>query len=123
MRVTGMRGMGKTVMLNELGRIALDAGWLVVDETADEGLCGRILESLAPKSRLKSWTVGPSVLGVSLGSFEMERASLSLREAISANLEKETGVLIALDEVQDASLGEVRSLAVAVQHMIREGQT
>ena len=45
-----MRGTGKTVLLNELGRIAADRGWRVVEETASPGFCGRILESLTPRA-------------------------------------------------------------------------
>lgn len=121
MRITGMRGMGKTVMLNELGRVARNFGWTVVDETAEPGLCERMLNRLMPKTRMKAVRVGPNVLGVGLGSVEFERSSLSLREAITGLLSKsDSGLLITLDEVQDASLDEVRALAVAVQHMIRE---
>ena len=121
MRITGMRGMGKTVMLNELGRVARESGWTVVDETAEEGFCRRLLERVRPKTWVKSFSVEPNVLGVSLGGVELERASLSLREAMAAALEKrDSGLLITLDEVQDASLDEMRALAVAVQHVIRE---
>jgi chromosomal replication initiation ATPase DnaA len=37
MRISGMRGMGKTVMLNEIGSQARRLGWDVIDETASEG--------------------------------------------------------------------------------------
>ena len=119
-RVSGMRGTGKTVLLNELGRIAADRGWRVVEETASPGFCGRILESLTPRARVRSLKAEPSVLGFSLGGIEVERASLSLREAMAKTLEScKGGLLITLDEVQDASLEETRALAVAVQHIIR----
>ena len=48
MRITGARGMGKTVMLNELGRIARARGWLVIDEVASPGFCSTKLKSSAP---------------------------------------------------------------------------
>ena len=122
MRVTGMRGMGKTVMLNELGKITRDLGWTVVDETAEPGLCERIYNRLAPKTQVRSVNLGPNVLGVGLGSVEFERSSLSLREAMTTLLARtHHGLLITLDEVQDATIDEVRSLSIAVQHMIREG--
>lgn len=121
MRITGTRGMGKTVMLNELGRVARNFRWTVLDETAEPGLCERILNRLVPKTRMKAVQVGPNVLGVGLGSVEFERSSLSLREAMADLLSKSGGgLLITLDEVQDASFDEVRALAVAVQHMIRD---
>lgn len=121
MRITGMRGMGKTVMLNEIGRRAKELGWLVIDETASEGFCERILAAAAPKERVTSVTAGPSILGVSLGSIEIDRAALSLRDTLRAAAEKGgTGLLITLDEVQDASLNEMRALSVAIQHEIRD---
>lgn len=120
-RVSGMRGMGKTVLLNEFGRIATERGWVVVEETASAGFCGRILEALSPRTRVKGFKAEPSVLGVSLGGIEVERASLSLRDVMGKVLEsRKGGLLITLDEVQDASLEETRALAVAIQHMIRD---
>ncbi len=120
-RVSGMRGMGKTVLLNEFGRIAAERGWTVIDETASAGFCARILDELTPRTRVKGFKAEPSVLGFSLGGVEVERASLSLREAMAHELEStKGGLLITLDEVQDASLEETRALAVAIQHMIRE---
>lgn len=121
MRITGMRGMGKTVMLNEIGLRAREMGWSVIDETASPGFCDRILASAKPDARVRSVTAGPSILGMSLGSVEIERAALSLRGALEGLTSKKgAGLLITLDEVQDASLEEVQALAVAIQHVIRD---
>ena len=52
MRLTGARGMGKTVMLNELGNVARERDWLVIDDAASDaggtypasiGRCTRII--------------------------------------------------------------------------------
>ena len=121
MRIAGMRGMGKTVMLNEIGRRAREMGWAVIEETASPGFCDRILASATPGARVRSVVAGPAVLGVSLGSVEMERVALSLRDALTALASKRGGgLLVTLDEVQDASLEEMRALAVAIQHVIRD---
>lgn len=121
MRITGMRGMGKTVMLNEIGRQAREMGWSVIDETASPGFCDRILESAMPGARVRGVTAGPSVLGVTLGSVEIERTALSLRKALEGQAsKKDGGLLVTLDEVQDASLEEMRALAAAIQHVIRD---
>ena len=121
MRITGMRGMGKTVMLNEIGRRAREMGWSVIDETASEGFCERILSAASPDSRVRGVTASPSILGVSLGSIEIDRAALSLRTALEDVIAHNgRGLLITLDEVQDASLDEMRALSVAIQHLIRE---
>lgn len=121
MRVSGMRGMGKTVLLNEIGSYARALGWTVLDETASEGFCDRLLAAANPDRRVGRITAGPSILGVSLGTVELDRATLSLREALGALAKRDnSGVLITLDEVQDASLDEMRALSVAIQHIIRE---
>ena len=44
-RITGPRGSGKTVLLTELGDIARESGWEVIDETASKGFCSRIAEA------------------------------------------------------------------------------
>ena len=51
MIITGPRGCGKTVMLTELGSIAKQHHWDVVDETASEGLCDRLIARIAPDPR------------------------------------------------------------------------
>lgn len=119
MRLTGARGMGKTVMLNELGRIARQRGWLVIDEVASTGFCTRILDRLTPRSHVGSMRVRPSILGISLGEIEIERASLTLRETMEDRLKSnKAGLLITLDELQDTSIDEIRALAVAIQQVI-----
>ena len=54
MRLTGARGMGKTVMLNELGNVARERDWTVIDEIASTGFCTRILERLTPRNQIGS---------------------------------------------------------------------
>ena len=121
MRITGMRGMGKTVMLNEIGSRVRTMGWDVIDETASDGLCERVLEAASSGGRVSSVVAAPSVLGVSLGSVEIDRASLSLRAALGELIHRNgKGLLITLDEVQDATLDEMRALSIAVQHLIRD---
>lgn len=118
MRISGMDGMGKTVMLNELGILASQAGWTVVDETANGSFTQRILERL----RRSDWSravVEPDILGVKIGSVQIDNRDVSLRDAL-LQCAQSTGILITLDEVQDASLEETRELAVAIQHVIRE---
>lgn len=118
MRITGMRGMGKTVMLNELAAIARTRGWRVVAETASEGFVQRILSCLEPALTMNA-TFEPEMLGFKLGSVELAKAELSLRESMEKAARAGKGLLITLDEVQDASMEEIRTLAVAVQHLIR----
>ena len=123
MRITGPRGSGKTVLLTELGDMARDEGWEIIDETARAGLCERIARAALEK---------PSAelsLDVHLGlaDFHMEKGGAegaTLREALSQKAGELTrqrrGLLITLDEVQDADIGEMKELAAVVQHLIRE---
>lgn len=121
MRITGARGMGKTVMLNALGNEARDKGWTVLEETASPGFCERLLAEATPRKQIRRVSANPSLFGISIGEIDVERASLSLRDAFGMAAQKSGhGILVTLDEVQDASIDEMRALAVAVQHVIRE---
>lgn len=130
MRVTGARGIGKTVLLTEFGRIARGRGWDVVDETASAGFSRRLLDRLVPVKPSLSATVGPSlkVAGVelSLGEARLEsgRMPLTLREAMGTRLDdlerKHVGLLITVDEAQAAPRDEMIAIATSVQHLIRE---
>lgn len=136
MYVTGARGVGKTVMLNALGDLARERGWLVIDETAESMFMPRLIEALEPSGgKIGSVTLpsaSMSVAGVpvgaevSLGSvgFNAPERALDFRRAMVERLgkleRKNRGILITLDEVQASSLQEMRSLATAVQHLIRE---
>lgn len=136
MYVTGARGVGKTVMLNALGDLARKRDWLVIDETAESMFMPRLIEALAPSNgKISSVTLpsasmsitGTPVGGsVSLGSvgFDAAEHALDFRRAMTERLDKlerkNRGILITLDEVQASSLSEMRSLATAVQHLIRE---
>lgn len=132
MRISGIRGMGKTVLLQELCRIARDRNWLVVNETASEGLCERVLQRVVAATAKPGLTIDatlrPSIqLGgarVTLGEAHVATGAVdssTLRAAFSTYLETHReGLLIAIDEVQDASLDEIRDIAIAFQHEIGE---
>lgn len=138
--VTGARGVGKTVMLNALGDIARNRGWYVIDETAEVGFLSRLIQELLdrPETRISKYELpsgGFAVPGAgiqaSLGfgsvEFQQDNQVLDIRHAIVNRLdrlkESEQGVLITLDEVQPSSLPEIRSLAIGIQHLIREKGT
>ena len=116
MRIAGVRGTGKTVLLDECARLAQSRGWTVIKEVATEGLCQRILEQLQPKFQAKHARFEPTVAGISIGSIDIERIGPSLRDAMRQTISKNgNGLLITLDEVQDAELDEVRTLSIAIQ--------
>lgn len=123
MRISGPRGSGKTVLLTELGDIARDKGWVVVDETAGKGLVDRIIERL-----VRQLPEANASMDIDLG-FIKAHAGVSSGAGgagIRAVLEEaagrigKKGVLVTVDEVQDADKGEMAAISQAVQHLIRE---
>lgn len=129
---TGARGFGKTVMLNAIAdRIQDEFQWLVVHETATPGFLDRLVRAV---TRLAAPESGRSITGVTLPSFlggggvELSAPDREpprdFREAIGPLLDRceehGTGVLITLDEIHPDNGGELRQLAAAVQHLIRE---
>lgn len=120
MRISGVRGVGKTVLLNALGDIARSKGMTVVDVASNPGFCERILHALEERRKVESLTIAPSILGVSLGSAELAAPSTELGEAMLA-VAKRGGLLVTLDEIQDAQIDELRALGNEVQLLIRRG--
>lgn len=133
MRITGPRGSGKTVILNELGKIARDRGWLVIDETAFPNLGSRILEQLQkPQHKFGNFAstkfeprISAAGLDLSLGEITIEPTMLptTLCQAISMRLnamKPNQGIMITIDEIQDAQDDEITAIAIAIQHLIRE---
>ncbi len=127
MRITGPRGSGKTVLLTQLGDIANDRGWTVVNVSGREPLCASIQEQLAHDTRIRSLGIRISLPVVSaeahLGGPAEE---LSFREVLTRATRSLTshgsGLLITVDEVQDASRDEMATIATSVQYMIRQQQ-
>lgn len=124
MRITGPRGSGKTVLLTELGDIARKRGWTVVDETAGENLCSNMVAALARDSSGASISADFDMGVVKVHAGAKKEEGSSLREALKKATEKlggnPVGLLVAVDEVQDAKESDMRDLAAAVQHLIRE---
>ncbi|MGO0577649.1 ATP-binding protein [Ornithinimicrobium panacihumi] len=132
--VSGARGMGKTVVLNELEDRARGRGWLVL--RLPEGgrlvseLEGVILPSLlaehdpeAVRRRLTGGSVG------GLGSVSTETVErFPVTESLASMLARlagiagghGTGLLLTLDEVQAAPAEDLAHLASAYQHLVRD---
>ncbi len=119
MRISGVRGTGKTVLLGEVGKLASDQGWLLIKEVATKGLCQRILNELLPAYRVDSAEISPALMGASLGKVKLEHVGPTLHEALSKAIQENGhGLIITLDEVQDAAMDEVRILSIAIQQLI-----
>lgn len=133
MRVTGARGVGKTVLLSEFARIARGRGWEVVRESASKGLAARLVTKLQPDGKgAFGFKIAPSVnvagvAGGSLGEFHYESAQqmpLTLSDALRRRLieleKREAGLLITIDEAQAADKDDMVAIATAAQEMNTE---
>ncbi len=120
LRISGVRGVGKTVLLNALGDIARERGFHVVDVAANSGFCGRILGALSRNREISLMSISPSILGASLGSVEISKSATQLGEAMY-EASRDGGLLITLDEIQDAPLDEMRELGNEIQLLVRQG--
>lgn len=131
MLITGARGTGKTVMLTVLGDKARAHKWDVIEETASDGLCERLVSELCSKdSLIDKLTFAPSITiagaSVSLGEAELspKRMPETLRKAMSARIDalekRDAGLMISIDETQAASRADLIAIATAIQHQIRE---
>ncbi len=120
MRISGVRGVGKTVLLNALGDVARQRGFEVIDVASHSGFCDRILNALKRNAELSSVSFSPSILGVSLGSVDFSKSATQLGESMFKASEN-GGLFITLDEIQDAPLDEMRELGNEIQLLIRQG--
>ena len=126
MRITGPRGAGKTVLLSELAGIAQDQGWLVVNAAATEDLLGSIARKLSKTFALELDVIK---VGAPFASVEVKRSKAhdeDFETIVDAAAREMTamgkGLLITIDEIQDASHEDIRAIAMAVQFLIRDEQ-
>lgn len=124
MRITGPRGSGKTVLLTELGDIARQHGWRVVGVTAAGHLPELICRRLEKEKRADySVELDLKVIKARAqkdDSLKTEDIYEVLERVVGKLTEKGYGLLVTVDEIQDASIEDVREVAVAIQHLIRE---
>ncbi|MCQ9343197.1 ATP-binding protein [Corynebacterium kozikiae] len=133
MLISGNRGIGKTALLNELEDIAEQQGWVVLRTSGRNSFIQELVETTIPKTiadldppkqrRLSS--VGLSSVGsvgFDVSPAETYKPSLNTRLRDLLALLTEAGVLITVDEVQDANPTELTELAVAFQDLLRDEQ-
>ncbi len=132
--VSGARGMGKTVVLNELEDIARTRGWLVVRLPEGEGMLEELEASTVPAllaehdaTAVRRRFTGAGISAVGNVSTEVEdrypvRQSLAqlLGRLLDVLAEHQTGLLFTLDEVQAARPDVVGRFAATYQHLVRD---
>lgn len=130
MRITGARGVGKTVILTKFSEIAEQRGWLTVDETAHKGLIGRLISQLRKPDTELDVEAEIRLPGVRAKASHAVRfdpnESTMLHEIISRRLDelerKHRGLLITIDEAQGATRDDMVMLATTLQHLTRKGR-
>ena len=132
--VTGMRGVGKTVLLNALEDEASARDWTVVHGTLHVGLIEvlehdrlpALLEEQDPEAFSREWTgltlpqIGGATTQVVPQYPREPRLESMLERLVELAEARGAGVLLSLDEVAAASLDELRLIAIAVQHLQRQ---
>ena len=131
---TGVRGIGKTVMLNEAEAQARQRGWVTVSETAVPGLVDRLTMHRLPEAAasLELSKTGRRVTAVAfpfqLGGITWQPPAVENRPDLRAQLtalsdhltDHGTGLLLTVDELHHADRAGLRELAATIQHCFRE---
>ncbi len=127
----GHRGVGKTVLLDQIQDAATDAGWWVIQEDAGDGppLTSRIIDRALTRldehkpARRHRRVSSVTALGVGLEATAPRPASVtSVRSVLEAALSVESnGVLITIDEVHQAPDKALNEIGNAAQHLHRNG--
>lgn len=137
--VTGQRGSGKTVFLNQVEDLARGRGWAVISETARPRLVERLTETVLPAmldqldpAAVTSSTTGGS-LGIGVASASISR-ELSHRYQPQPDLrglltpladlmrDRDAGVLVSIDELNRKAVEDLQVITQVVQHCFREGR-
>ncbi len=131
---TGVRGIGKTVMLNEAETQARQRGWVTVSETAIPGMIDRLTLHRLPEvaTTLELSSSGRQVTAVALpfqlGGLTWQTSATEHRPDLRAQLTAltdhlalhRTGLLLTVDELHRADRAGLRELAATIQHCFRE---
>jgi hypothetical protein len=133
--ITGARGVGKTVVLNELEDSAKQAGWIVITDTAGPGLVDRLTHSTLPRllrehdprsTQSRLTMVRISSVAAEREVSEAHQPQITLRSQLEQLADllapHRTGVLLSLDEVHHAAINDMREVAAALQFGFREGR-
>lgn len=130
--LTGLRGTGKTVMLNAYEDVAKSEGWLVLSETAGAGVLDRLTNTAIPELlRLIDPDQSRSRLtGVTLTGFGAQRQVTELNEPVPNfryrmnqlldAISPDVGVLVSIDEIHRTD--DIELLGSTLQHLRREGR-
>ncbi|AEX49253.1 ATP-binding protein [Corynebacterium diphtheriae] len=137
--ITGLRGVGKTVLLNAFEEEARARSWWVISETATAGFTERIIDALFRKAseilhthrRKLSGITLPSIGGIQFPDILEHQPKITLRSVLTEILswqeeidrklgQDSVGLLITLDELHYHRREEVIDFGATIQHLVRE---
>lgn len=132
--VSGARGIGKTVLLNELEDVARGQGWVIARAHVGESLIDDLVHATLPRliadvadEAPRRTVTGASITGIgsiSVSAPADDRPAPTLigrlREASELLRSRGTGLFITIDEVQSADPAAMKQLAIAYQDLVRD---
>lgn len=128
--VTGTRGSGKTALLEQLSSRARDAGWNVLDLTADNALQSffrqiqefdELSSTIDPRIEVNVLGTGGSVGGMSstkTSHYNADDVDVLFRRACE---KAKKGFFVSIDEIQKVPLDDVSKICGAFQMASRKG--
>ena len=126
----GLRGVGKTVMVNALEDVARARGWIVVSETATAGFAARISGSHLPRVMREleppptRRVTGAGIAGMSLTTqlVDANGPAPTLRTQIVDITDRldGRGILFTVDEISLAARQDLEHFVAELQHAIRQ---
>jgi hypothetical protein len=129
---TGLRGMGKTVLLNKIGEEARGKGWIVAEVSVTATMLNDILDQVIDQTRkivkYKERDITGfdfSLFGIGIGVSGTVRNlddygwRMKMTKILEELQKKNIGVLFTVDEVWSDS-EPLRELSTAYQHFVRE---
>ncbi|ALC05631.1 hypothetical protein CDES_06005 [Corynebacterium deserti GIMN1.010] len=133
--ISGSRGMGKTVLLNEFEDAAAGQGWITLRAYPDDSMVRTLVDSAIPEAlqsldgpqskRMLSSVAIPGIATVTAIADPSKKDPIPtlvsrLRELATKLRNNGTGILITLDELQSADVSQLHILATAVQDLLRD---
>mgnify|MGYP002735224413 CR=1 FL=1 len=132
--ISGSKGVGKTVLVNEFEDIAAEQGWLTIRAYPSADMISTLVQTTIPEAielvaqqgNTKVLT-GASISGIDSVSFTTDpnyekpvRTLITQLRRLSQLIADPAGILITLDELQGADPDLMHELGTAVQDLMRD---
>ena len=128
--LTGTRGSGKTVLLEQFSQMASDQGWETIDVGAEHALQSlfrqlsghdELTETLSPSVEVKVLGSGGSVSGKGRSKTTRYTSGDLDQLLIQACGRQKKGICVTIDEIQKVPLADTATLCEAFQMASRKG--